>query len=338
MSDTIPKTQAARSPKRRMTFWRRVITILVSILILVFYFWRVDWHKLGDAIMNANLWMFLAARLFPILLYLFVDVYLLQRLIVWFHRPFGYSQVLYGRASLYILSLINPQVSNGGMFLYLMRRTGIGAEKLLGLIIFRFAWSVWSINFGVTLAIAATFYSKLGFHSPIGMKYIIPGVAFIWLCLFFYLGLVSYFKRFKPGLKHRPVWTAFYQATSEQCLAVSGLTLLLAVNGVVSNYFCAISFGINIPLNELMILLPIADIISTLPVAFLGLGVTTFAWQSLWASFATPEAFLSFTIALPVVTYLIRALIAVVAMPWASKEIELALDEPDQGQGKEGPV
>ena len=317
------------SKKSRVAFWRRLITVLVSGLLLAFYVFRVDWAKLERAFMNADLWLFLAARVLPILLYLFVDAFLLQRLIVWYHKPFGYRHVLYGRASLYIFALINAQVSNGGMFIYLMRRAGIGAEKLMGLIVFRFAWSVWSINFGITLALSAVFYLGLGFHSPIGMKLIIFGVAFIWSCLFLYLGLVFFIKRRYPAMKHRPFWTAFYQATPKHYLVMSSMTLLLAVSGVFSNYFCAVSFGIDIPFHELVILLPIADIISTLPVAFLGLGITTFAWQTLFEPYATPEAFLSFTIALPVITYLIRALIALAAMPAASKEIQLAFLKPD---------
>jgi len=335
-SDT--KNRGPGQPKKsRVAFWRRAITILVSVLLLAWYFSRVDWEKLGHAFLNANLVLFLAARLFPVLLYLFVDSYLLQRLIVWYHKPFGYKHVLYGRASLYIFSLINPQVSNGGMFLYVMRRAQIGAEKLFGLVAFRFAWSIWSINFGITLALAAVWYFGLSLHSLIEVKLILSAVGVIWISLFSYLLLVYHFKHHRPDMKHRPFWTAFYQATPRHYLVMSSLTLLLAITGVFSNFFCATSFGIDIPFHELMILLPIADIISTLPVAFLGLGTTTLAWETLWKPYATKEAFLSFTIALPVTTYLMRALIALVAMPAASKEIQLAFmksDNSDPGAEK----
>jgi hypothetical protein len=330
---TDPNQSATLQPKKsRAAFYRRAITILVSVLILVYYFWRVDWSKVEHAFLSANLPLFLAARLIPVLIYLFVDAYLLQRLIVWYHGPFSYSKVLYGRASLYIFSLINPQVSNGGMFLYVMRRTSIGAEKLLGLVIFRFTWSIWSINFGITLALIAMWYFGFGFHSPIGMHFIIAASGLIWLALFIYLGMVYHFKEHRPEMKHRPIWTAFYRATPRQCLVMSSMTLLLALCGVFSNYYCALSFGIEIPLHEMIILLPIADIISTLPVAFLGLGTTTMAWSTLWKPFATREAFLSFTIALPVATYLMRAVIALIAMPAASKEIQLAF--ADKGASK----
>jgi hypothetical protein len=318
-----------QSKKSRVAFWRRVIAILVSVLLLAWYFSRVDWVKLEHAFLSANLWMFFSARLIPVLIYLFVDAYLLQRLIVWYHRPFEYKHVLYARASLYIFSLINPQVSNGGMFLYVMRRAEIGAEKLFGLVAFRFTWSIWSINFGITLALIAVWYFGLSLHSVVEVKLIYSTVGAIWVTLFTYLLLVYHFKSHRPDMKHRPFWTAFYQATPRHCLVMSSLTLLLAITGVFSNFFCATSFGIDIPFHELMILLPIADIISTLPVAFLGLGTTTLAWETLWKPYASKEAFLSFTIALPVVTYLMRALIALVAMPAASKEIQLAFFKPE---------
>jgi len=320
--------------KSRTGFWRRIISILVSVGILAFYFSRVRWPEVSNSLMNANLWLFLPARLFPVLLYLFVDSFLLQRIIIWFHCPISYSKVTYGRASLYLLAMINPQVSNGGMFLYLMRRAEIGAEKLLGLVAFRFAWTIWTINFGVTLALCFTEYFGLPFHSPVGLQIIIGGIACLWATLLGYLAFVAYLNRFQPDRKHRPIWTAFIQGKPRHYLVIVGCTLPLAICGVISNYLCALSYGINIPLHEMIILLPIADFIAALPIAFLGLGTTTFAWQNLFRPFATPAMFLSFTITLPVTTYIFRAIIALIALPRASSEFELALFKSNHEKSK----
>jgi len=316
----------------RITFWRRAVTLLISVVILSFYFRRVDWHELRAALANVNLGLFLVPRLMQVLLYLFVDVYLLQRLLVWFHRPISYSKVLYGRASLYLFSLINPQLANGGMFLYLMRKAEVSWRKLLGLVIFRVLCSVWSLNFGVSLVLAATFLLKLDYNSAVSMRLILGIVFALWASLVLAWAAVYLLDRQRPELRQNELWGVFFQARPRHYLTIAFFTLLTGAGGVVSSYFCALSFGIKIPVHEMMILLPIADIISTLPIAFMGLGTTTFAWHTLWRPYGTGEQFLSFTIAFPVATYLMRTVIALIALPRASREIQAAFArQPNPG-------
>jgi len=317
--------------KKSLHIGRRVIPLLISGLILSYYFHKVEWRELGRATLSANLWLFFPARIIPLFIYLLVDSYLLQRLLIWFHKPIRYSEIVYPRASLYLLALVNVQLSNGGMFLYLMRKAQIKAEKLAGLVLFRFAWSVWSINLGLSLALLVVFILGLPFHSPLSLKLILFGVGLIWASLILCLGLVYYYKNYQPERAHRPLWAVFFQARARHYLEVAGYTLLLAVIGVLNNYFCALSFKIRIPLHELIVLLPLADLISALPIAFAGLGTTTFAWQNLFRPYATPEQFLSFTLALPVTTYLTRAVFALFALPRAGKEIQKALSPPQSG-------
>jgi len=314
--------QISEREKRSLHLGRRLIPLLISALILTYYFHKIDWQGLKKAVLTANLWLFFPARFFPLLIYLVVDSYLLQRLLVWFHRPIKYSQILYPRAGLYLLALVNVQLSNGGMFLYLLRKAKIKAEKLAGLVLFRIAWSAWSVNLGLSLSLLVIFLLNLPFHSPLSIKLILLGVGIIWTSLFLCLSLVYYYKRFNPQAHHRPLWEVFFQAKARHYLEMAGFTLLLAIIAVLNNYFCALSFNIKIPLHELIVLLPLADLISALPIAFAGLGTTTFAWQTFFKPYASPEAFLSFTLALPITTYLTRAFFALVALPKATKEIQ----------------
>jgi len=301
---------------------RRLLPLFVSALILYFYFERVDWYKLAQAMHNARLSVFIPARLIPLLIFLLIDSYLLKLLLDWFHQPIRLKDVVLARASLYLLALIHIQVSNGGMFLYLMRKAKIRAENLAGLVIFRLAWSVWSINFGLTLALVLGLALGYNFFSPLGLRLIILGISVIWASMFLCLALVYYYRRFKPEIKHRPLWNIFIQARPKQYIIIAGYTLFLAGLGVVNNYLCALSFGLKIPLHELVIQLPIAEIITALPVAFAGLGTTTLAWETLFKPYGSPEAFLSFTIALPVTTYLSRALFGILALPFAYADIQ----------------
>jgi len=324
--------------KKMVQILRRALPILISALILLYYFRRVEWEELYQALSNANLWIFFPARIIPLIFYLIIDAYLLQRLVVWFHSPIPYPAVLYPRAGLYILSLINPQASNGGMFLYLMRRAKIGAEKLLGLVIFRFSWSVWSINFAITIALLVLYLINQKVQSPFTMEIIYTVVAMIWLSLFLCLGLVYYLGRFHPAIGERALWRGFFEAKPKHYLETAILTLILALSGLLSNYFCARSFGLKIPLPELIVFLPIADIISTLPIAFAGLGTTTFAWQTLFGAYGTEETILFYSIALPVVTYLTRSFLGVIALFGANKEFQKLFNQSSDSQSDESAI
>ena len=58
-------------------------------------------------------------------LFLLVDSLVVWRVIAWFNARLKYTDVLPIRASAYILSLVNEQVSKGAIALYLSRRNGI---------------------------------------------------------------------------------------------------------------------------------------------------------------------------------------------------------------------
>ena len=231
-----------QNSRKHLSFWRRVITLLVSIAILSFYFRKIEWHELAKAFGSADLWLFFPARLGQVLLYLFIDVYLLQRLIVWFHKPISYRKVLYGRASLYLFSLINPQLANGGMFLYLMRKAEISWKKLLGLVIFRLAWSVWSLNFGVSLVLAATFLLKLNYNAPVSMKLILGTLFTIWASLVFVMASVFLVNRFRPEFSKNELWGVFFQARPRHYLTIAFATMITGAGGVASSYPVRVEF------------------------------------------------------------------------------------------------
>jgi len=341
LTDIFEKSSPAR--EKKLFLGRRLIPLLISGLIIYYYAREVNWSELRHALLSANLLLFVPARFLPLFIYLLVDSYLLKLLIDWFHQPLPLRKVVYPRAALYLLALIHIQFSNGGMFLYLMRAAGLKAEKLAGMVVFRFAWSVWSINFGLTLALLATWIFGWKFYSPLGLGLILLGIGVIWASLALCLGLVFYHHRRHPGAYHRPLWSIFFLARPHHYFKVAAWTLLLALIGVANNYLCALSFGVRIPIHELVVQLPIAELVAAVPIAFAGLGTTTFAWQSLFRPYASPAVFLSLTIALPVTTYLARAVFALFALPAATKDLQEAFgakrdsESPPDPEQKPGP-
>ena len=68
--------------------------------------------------------------------YTLVDSFVLQRAVTWFNVPVAYRDVLPIRATAYILSLVNTQLGQGGIAVYLHRRHQIPFWQVTGTVLF----------------------------------------------------------------------------------------------------------------------------------------------------------------------------------------------------------
>jgi hypothetical protein len=69
--NNLRESSAKQTPgqKKGVFLGRRLIPLIISGLILYYYFERVDWPRLHQAILNANLFLFIPARLIPLFIY-----------------------------------------------------------------------------------------------------------------------------------------------------------------------------------------------------------------------------------------------------------------------------
>ena len=68
--------------------------------------------------------------------YFLVDTFVVQQAVSWFNVPVAYRDVLPVRATTYILSLVNTQLGQGGVAVYLHRRYGLPFWEITGTIVF----------------------------------------------------------------------------------------------------------------------------------------------------------------------------------------------------------
>ncbi len=142
--------------------------------------------------------------------YFLVDTFVVQQAVSWFNVPVAYRDVLPVRATTYILSLVNTQLGQGGLALYLHRRHGLPFWEITGTVVFLSFVEVYQLAF--YSFIGALVGGELGRGAP------------VWV----YAGLAAYlafhlwfFSRPRGGRIGRArVLATFYQARPSHYLRV----------------------------------------------------------------------------------------------------------------------
>lgn len=184
--------------------------------------------------------------------FLLVDSVVVWRVIGWFNAPLRYRDVLPIRASAYILSIVNEQVSKGAIALYLSRRHGIPGwevgSSMLFIMVCEYYYLLGWATVGVLLAgdrLPATFQA-------------IPWIA-LGSAAIFALGHLFFLGRLAPGLevRERPIFRAFRMARVRHYAAVLALRSPAILTGVVVYALALGLFGVRMSAVEMLGYLPV---------------------------------------------------------------------------------
>jgi len=307
------------SPARIPPWAKKVLPLLVSALILYYYFHDQDWLALWAATRRANLWLAVAAIVLPQVCFWVLDVYLTERTMVWFHGPFPLKNYFWVRGAIYILSIVNYGLSGGGVLLYLQRRGQISWRKLFGILLFRLGLAMWAIVLFLIPATLAMHYYGLAEKAKINLWV-------WWALLIFGLGwmieawfvwhhhLLFGLSKIVVRDRESEFWTAFRLATRGQWLWTGFLSLAPLLFFLLGYYALTWAFDVKVPFWLFMALSPLAMLIVDLPIAFSGFGTATLAWMTFFGDYGSPEDIAALSLFLPMVTALCRALIGLVSL------------------------
>ncbi len=193
------------------------------------------------------------------LLFLLIDTLVVWRVISWFNARLSYVDVLPIRASAYILSIVNEQVSKGAIALYLSRREGIPA---------------WEVGSSMLFVMFCEYYYLLGW-ATVGVTlqwdrfprifHFIPWIAAASAAFFVVLHLF-FTGRIGAGiaLRDRPIFRAFRRATVWHYVGVLVLRSPAMLGAVVVYTLALRLFGVQASFGELL---------GYLPVIFFGAGM-----------------------------------------------------------------
>src|SRR5712691_9944556 len=185
-------------------------------------------------------------------LFVLIDSLVVWRVITWFNAKLRYTDVLPIRASAYILSIVNEQVSKGAIALYLSRRHGIPA---------------WEVGSSMLFIMFCEYYYLLGW-ATVGvllqwdrfpkMFHAIPWIALGSAAVFV---IVHLFFRGRIGaglaVRERPIFRAFRMAQVRHYAAVLALRSPAMLAAVVVYAMALRLFGVTVSVVEMLGYLPV---------------------------------------------------------------------------------
>ena len=295
-----------------------IVPWALTILLFVFLFSRIPVTQVVGTLKSAQ-WGLYLAILFPYsCLYLLLDTAAVTVAVRRFHAPVRYSEMIPVRAVTYVLSLVNHNVAQGGLALWLWRKENIPFLGIAGTMVF----------------LAFIEISDLILVSSIGAvmaeRTAIPGLQKSYFLLYGVLGAILFYfrglqllgiKRPAPG-----ILSTFDKARLIDYLAILSFKATALLLAAVLNWKAVGFFGMEIPFFAILANLPLIYLASAVPLTVAKLGTAQAAWVFLLSSPTAPEAnLLAYSLCAHLMFLVMNALLGVCFLPFKGKEIlELA--------------
>jgi hypothetical protein len=270
-------------------------------------------ETLGRARWGAYLPLMLSYSVF----YFLVDSFVVQQAVSWFNVRVPYRDVLPVRATTYILSLINTQLGQGGVALYLHRRHGIPFWAVTGTVVFISFVEVYQL--ALYSFVGAALGGELGRGAPLT----IYGVLAAYLAFHLW-----YFSRARAGrLAQLRILETFRRARPGHYLKLLAYKTPNLLAAVTVHWLALPLFGMHVPFTTLLAFLPLVFFFAALPIAAAHLGPSQAAWVYFFHGHAPEAGLVAYSLAAHLTFMLSNALIGLAFLRRASRELTASAAE-----------
>jgi hypothetical protein len=259
-SQSTVTARAAGAPKGKP--WQRLLPLLITLACFTYLYRSLNHAAAGQgtgllsylakSFADVN-WLYWLALMVPYcVLYVIFDSLVVWSVINWFNAKIHYADILPIRASAYILSLVNEQVSKGAIAVYLNRRNGVPGWEVGSSMVLVMFCEIYSLILWATLGVL------LRWNSFQPVFHIIPWIA-LGAAVFLTLLQLFFSGRIAPGiaLRDRPMFRAFRLAKVWHYGMVIALRAPLVLAGVVVYTLALRLFGGSIGFGEMLGILPV---------------------------------------------------------------------------------
>ena len=243
------------------------------------------------------------------LFYTLVDSFALQRAVAWFNVAVPYRDILPVRATAYILSLVNTQLGQGGIAVYLHRRHRLPFWQITGTVLFIALVEVYQL----------AFYSFVG--AVMSREQRAPWLVYGAMAAYLALHLWFFSRPRRGRLAELPVLAAFRKARPWQYLVLLVLKTPNVLAAVVVHWLALPLFGLHVPFLALLTYLPIIFFVAELPIAAAHLGPSQLAWQYFLSSYADGSELVAYSLAAHLTFMVMNAAIGLVFLRRAAREL-----------------
>ena len=258
----------------------RILPWAVTLALLFYVFRSISFPQILTALVSAASWTVPALVLLVLCVYL-GDSFAIWKTFGWFVARLSFREVLVVRGATYLLALVNYTVGQGAIVYFVNRSRGIPLLRGTAAVLLVMGTNI------LLLLILASIGLLVAPDMPPALRNVVFGA---YGALAFYVLLLVLRPRW---LTSRPIFDVLFAA------GVSGHLRALLVRfphiGVlmVFTYTSLRAFGVQVPVSQAVLYLPIIYFISVLPIAVMGLGTTQAAMLYFLSSYvpnATPAA------------------------------------------------
>jgi hypothetical protein len=246
--------------------------------------------------------------------YFLLDALAVTTVVRRFHTPVRYADILPVRAVTYVLALVNSNLGQGGLALWLSRRDGVPLLSIVSTFIFLAFVEIYQL----------VIYSSLGV-AIVGSN--VPGLTTVYIVAYALLAAwLLYFNGLRAIGRERPapgLLATFGRARLIDygvILAIKTVSLALAI---VTHWAALRLFGIHVPMLALLANLPLIFLGSAVP-----LTVGKLHAAALWGyllgtvgGYASPESLGTYSLVAHLTFLSMNALIGVAFLPRAGREM-----------------
>ena len=271
----------------------RLWPLAVTIVIFAIIFARIPFDRFWDALAGARLAPFFGVMACFSLGFFLVDTLVLQKMIRWFHGPLRYPELLPVRASTYVVSIVNTQLAQGALGLYLHRRFLTPLGEIFGTVAMIILLEVTQL---ITLATIGmlTFFDTV----PKGLFWVPAILAAFWTLLWLVAhGKIGAGNAVATKIRENALLGTFRRATLGQVFTVLALKASVSIASLFVHKLALGFFGIDIPMLRLLAFLPIVYMVGALPVTVAHLGTSQAAWIFFFHRYAAEADLLAYSLA-----------------------------------------
>ena len=244
------------------------------------------------------------------LFYCAIDSAVVRQAVSWFNVPVRYRDVFPIRATTYILTLLNTQLGQGGLAVFLHKRYGIPFWQITGTVLVLMFVEMYQL--ALYSFVGAAFTGELG-HAVSPWPYAVMGVLlplFLW-----------YFSRPRGGkIGSLQILQTFFRARPWQYLV---LLLLKTPNllAAVTVYWVALPlFDVHLPFMSIFTYLPLIFFFGAMPAAA-KLGPAQAAWVYFFGDRASEASLIAYSLAAHLTFLVMNALLGLCFLRPAMRQL-----------------
>jgi lysylphosphatidylglycerol synthase-like protein len=313
------------APARQAPIWRKALPYVGTLAIFALIFWRIPMAKVGEALRQAPVLEFVGVFLPFSAFFWMIDSTCLTWVVRRFNAPMRFRDIVPIRASMYLLSLINTNLGQGGVAYYIHRKAKIPFLEVLSSVLFIALLEVYQLFLFSTLGVI--FYHPAAPRQIEIVKVLRVAYVIAWMLLFAIMGLFAMARR-RASLR---AWIAdsrfgaiagtFLKARPLDYAVVLGIKAPSFLVSVLTQYFALTLYGITIPIVKLMLFLPLIYVAAALPIAVAHLGTSQAAWLLFFSGNATEAKILAYSLAAHFTFMFCNGVIGLFFLPRASREL-----------------